>query len=210
MVKSIVYFLIVHLNFLIRAFILTLVVTLSINPVVSQITEPLDSMGTQAEIIQEDTVLFKTHSPHRATLYSFILPGLGQAYNKKYWKIPVIYAGFGAFFYFIKINDKEYKEYRKAYYHSILDDGTPPVNEYEEKYDSDFLLKAKDYYRRNRDLTYILTGVWYLLNVVDAAVDAHLFTWNVDDDLTFKIQPAVYEGMIGFKPNGGIRFTIQF
>ncbi|OQX76797.1 MAG: hypothetical protein B6D61_08230, partial [Bacteroidetes bacterium 4484_249] len=67
-----------------------------------------------------------------------------------------------------------------------------------------------NYYRRNRDLTYILTGVWYLLNVVDAAVDAHLFTWEVDENLSLRIEPAVYQPLYGYRPNGGLKFTMRF
>ena len=178
----------------------------------SQTTEPGKVITDEAEIATVDSVNFKKHSPHKATIYSLVLPGLGQAYNKKYWKIPIIYAGFGAFYYFISSNDKEYKKYREAYYHSIAGDPTePPVNDYEEKYDSDFLLSAKNYYRRNRDLTYILTGVWYLLNVVDAAVDAHLFTWEVDENLSLRIEPAFYGPVYGYRPNGGgVKLTMRF
>ena len=178
---------------------------------IGQAVEPGKVITEDAEIVSVDSVNFKKHSPHKATIYSLVLPGLGQAYNKKYWKIPIIYAGFGAFYYFISLNDKEYRKYREAYYHSITGDPTdPPVNDYEEKYDSDFLLSSKNYYRRNRDLTYILTGVWYLLNVVDAAVDAHLFTWEVDENLSLRIEPAVYQPLYGYRPNGGVKLTMRF
>jgi len=172
-----------------------------------------DSVLSSAEIVSVDTVSYKTHSPHKATIYSMILPGLGQAYNKKYWKIPIIYVGFGVFYYFISFNQKEYQKWRDAYYHALVNDGSePPVNEYEELYGSrtDILLDQKNYYRRNRDLTYIFTGIWYLLNVIDATVDAHLFTWEVDENLSLKWEPAVYEPIYGYKPNGGLKFTLSF
>jgi hypothetical protein len=161
--------------------------------------------------VKTTKVSFSGHSPHKATLYSMIIPGLGQAYNHKYWKIPIIYAGFGTLFYFISFNDKEYKKYREAYYHSLINDGTePPVNDYEEMYDSDFLLDAKNYYRRNRDLSYIISAVWYMLNVADAAVDAHLFTWEVDDDLSIGWEPVLYNGPSGLEPSAGISFYIRY
>jgi len=144
--------------------------------VLGQNRPAVDSVLNSAEIVSVDTVSYKTHSPHKATIYSMILPGLGQAYNKKYWKIPIIYAGFGVFYYFISFNQKEYMAWRDAYYHALANDGTePPVNEYEELYGSrtDILLDQKNYYRRNRDLTYILTGIWYILNVIDATVAHH-------------------------------------
>lgn len=160
-----------------------------------------------------DTIV-KKHNPTKASIYSMVLPGLGQAYNKKYWKIPIVYAGFGVFYYFIQFNNKEYKAWRAAYNHTLLDpdDLEPPVNDYELYYgDRENVLKdQKDYYRRNRDLTYILTSVWYLLNIVDATVDAHLFTWEVDENLSMKIGPSLIEPLMGYKPNGGVRLTLRF
>lgn len=173
-----------------------------------------DSLISSAEATSVDTSKFKEHSPHKATLYSMILPGLGQAYNKKYWKIPIIYAGFGVFAYFITFNSKEYNKWQEAYIYAIEnpDGGVPPINDYYEKYgyDSNILREQKDYYRRNRDLTYILTGIWYLLNVLDATVDAHLMTWDVDEDLSLRVEPEIYQPVYGFKPGGGIRLSLKF
>ena len=161
-----------------------------------------------------DTSSIKRHDPKKATIYSMILPGLGQAYNKKYWKIPIVYTGFGVCYYFISFNNKEYKEWQEAYNHSLSDpDNTePPVNEYEEMYGSNpqILKDQKDYYRRNRDLSYIFTGIWYLLNVVDAAVDAHLYSWEIDDDLSLRFEPTLTEPLYGYKPGGGLRLTLNF
>lgn len=163
---------------------------------------------------ENDSIQKPVHDPHKASIYSIILPGLGQAYNKKYWKIPIIYAGFGVFYYFIDFNNTEYKAWREAYYHAINGDASePPVNEYEEMYGDrpDVLKDQKDYYRRNRDLTYILSGIWYLLNVVDATVDAHLFSWEVDDQLSLRVEPSLTYPAYGFQPaGGGIRLTLNF
>ncbi|MCD4745428.1 MAG: hypothetical protein K8R58_03930 [Bacteroidales bacterium] len=168
----------------------------------------------QDTIIVHDTTditKIKYHSPHKATIYSLVLPGLGQAYNKKYWKIPVIYAGFGTLIYFITKNNKEYKLYRDAYNHKLISGDTlPPVNDYESKYDTDALQGAKDYYRRNLDLTYILTGLWYLINVFDATVDAHLFDWDVSNDLSLKLEPLINPITYNFKPTTGIKLTLNF
>jgi hypothetical protein len=161
-----------------------------------------------------DTLQKPLHDPTKATIYSMILPGLGQAYNKKYWKIPIIYAGFGVFYYFISFNNKEYKAWSDAYTHSLsnTDHSEPPVNEYEAMY-GDYpqtLKDQKDYYRRNRDLTYILSGIWYLLNIVDATVDAHLFTWEVDDQLSLRVEPSLAEPVYGYRPAGGLKLTLNF
>ena len=176
----------------------------------SQIEVSSDSIVNEQNITETDSVLYK-HSPRKATIYAMILPGLGQAYNKKYWKIPIVYAGFGALFYSISFNDKLYKDFRTAYLHSLTNDGTePPVNEYEELYDTDFLLQSKNFYRRNRDLTYILTGLWYLLQMVDATVDAHLLTWEVGEDLSLDFQPMFDPYGIKNHPVSGIKFSLRF
>ncbi len=163
---------------------------------------------------QQDTVKQKIHDPTKATIYSMIIPGLGQAYNHKYWKIPIIYAGFGTLYYFISFNNTEYKKWRDAYYHSLVNQNgdEPPVNDYERLYGSrpDVLKSQKDYYRRNRDLSYILTGVWYLLNVVDATVDANLYTWNVDDNLSIRFEPTLTSPLYGYRPNGGLKLSLHF
>lgn len=154
------------------------------------------------------------HSAHKATIYSLALPGLGQAYNKKYWKIPVIYAGFGAMVYFIATNKSEYKKFSAAYDYVELGDmeATPP-NAYAQTYSSSQLKSARDLYRRNLDFSYIITGLWYLLNVVDASVDAHLFEFEVNEDLTLKIEPDInflpqeYKAYTGVKVSFSIPFS---
>jgi len=162
--------------------------------------------------VKTDTsaIKVKKHSPHKATIYSLVIPGLGQAYNKKYWKIPIIYAGFGTLWYFIQKNNKEYEKFKEAYYHSLIaGDSLPPVNDYETKYDSDVLLNNKNYFRRNRDFTYILTGIWYLLNVIDATVDAHLYSWEIDEDLSLRVEPDIR--YMNFGQNySGLRLTLSF
>ncbi len=169
--------------------------------------------GTKAEAIQIDsTGYYQTHSPTKATIYSLVLPGLGQIYNKKYWKLPVVYAGFGTLIYFAVTNNQEYQKYSDAYYHKIEYPDGPPLedNEYEALYDEEFLLDSKNYYRRNRDLSYILSGVWYLLVAVDATVDAHLYTWEVDDDLSLRFEPQFYPSLPNQKAGGGFKLSLHF
>ena len=177
--------------------------------------EPIIDTVDQPMVVQTDTAItLQKHSPTKATLYSMALPGLGQAYNKKYWKIPIVYAGFGVLYYFIRANDNEYQKFKGAYYHSVQnEDGTePPVNEYEANYDTEFLLSAKNYYRRNRDLSYILSGLWYLINIADAAVDAHLYTWEVDEDLSLRLEPDIIAPVgLGYgSAGGGVKLTLSF
>ncbi len=174
---------------------------------------------TQITEIQVDTI--QPHSPKKATIYSAILPGLGQAYNKKYWKIPLIYAGFGTIGYFIGWNNGFYSTYKQAY--SDLTDGDPATDSYldldvTQYYDlenpTDFnnfktgLSKQSEYYRRNRDLLIISMVGFYGLNIIDASVDAHLFDFDISEDLTLNWQPAVktFENQLVY----GINCTFKF
>lgn len=193
------------------------VVFLWTTPLFSQNETTSDSLSGQLKEHVVDTVSAKKkpHSPHKATIYAMILPGLGQAYNKKYWKIPLVYAGIGVFAYLIKFNNTEYNEWSEAYYFVQANPGEDlPGNEYVEKYgdDPDFLKANKDYYRRNRDLNWILMGVWYLLSVVDATVDAHLYSWEVDENLSLRLEPEIYNGFTNLnnKPAGGLKLSLRF
>jgi hypothetical protein len=140
------------------------------------------------------------HSPRKATIYSAVLPGLGQIYNRKYWKVPIVYGGFVTLGYFINFNNNEYTKYRQAY--SDIIDNDPNTNSHmslkvnpsllkpENKADyTEALRGAKDGWRRNRDLVVIGTAVFYALNIIDASVDAHFFNFDISDDLAIKWAP---------------------
>lgn len=157
--------------------------------------------------VKNDTV--KPHSPHKATIYSMALPGLGQAYNKKYWKIPIIYAGFGTLGYFIKTNTDEYRKFRNAYEYVVNEKEEPTDNPYVERYDEDALKRGRDYYRRNMELNYIFSAIWYFINIMDAAVDAHFYNYNVSDDLTLELGPAINNQWYNQRPYGGISLTLK-
>lgn len=167
----------------------------------AQVVVEADTIVEAEKTIDPDEEI---HSPRKATIYSAILPGLGQAYNKKYWKIPIIYAGFGAIGYYIDWNNDHYQFNRTAYQH--LTDDNDETNAFLEidavrYYDldnptsrknfRDGLLKQQDYYRRNRDLLIISVIGFYGLNIIDASVDAHLYNFDISDDLTFNWQPAI-------------------
>jgi len=159
----------------------------------------------------DTTTLVKKHSPKKATIYSAVIPGLGQAYNKKYWKIPIVYTGFGVLSYFIISNRNEYLQFREAYDYVILGDTLNPINnDYVNIYSADKLLKARDFYRRNMEFSMILTGFWYILNIVDASVDAHLFDYDISDDLSLHIEPMVKSTFIKPEPITGITIKLKF
>ncbi len=170
--------------------------------------------GNQAVFSQEigeaikakDTVKSKEIDPLRPTkaaFYSAILPGLGQAYNKKYWKIPIVYGAIGTSLYFYIDNNKKYHNYRDAYKQRLL--GLPDQYDY---LDDSRLIAAQRFYQRNRDLSLLVSVGFYILNIVDANVDAHLIQFNVNDKLSF--QPDVYPNEINYKPNLGLSLNYKF
>jgi len=140
------------------------------------------------------------HSPRRATIYSAVLPGLGQIYNRKYWKVPIVYGGFVTLGYFINFNNELYTKYKQAY--SDIIDTDPNTNSFKKLnvnpifFEADKISQlterlriAKDGSRRNRDLVVIGTAVFYALNIIDASVDAHFFNFDISDDLTINWVP---------------------
>lgn len=159
---------------------------------------------------QPDTSDYKPHSPSKAALYSAILPGLGQGYNKKYWKIPIVYAGFGVITYFIISNTTEYRKYKEAYTYVASGDTTWIDNDYVEKYDEDQLLDGKNYYRRNMEFSYIIGGFWYILNIIDASVDAHFFDYDVSEDLSIRIDPVIHTRRDDLRAVSGLKLTLKF
>jgi hypothetical protein len=125
-------------------------------------------------------------NPRKATILSAVLPGAGQVYNGKAWKVPILYAGFMTDIYFIGYNNKRYQTFREALF--AFDDGDtsqfPSLNR-------DALVRNVDYWRQNRDLTILLLAAIYALNLIDANVDAHLSGFDISDDIAMKIEPNV-------------------
>ncbi len=133
--------------------------------------------------------LYREHSPKKAT-YLAIIPGAGQIYNKKYWKLPIIYAAFGTVAYFEVINRKEYIKYKEAYKCKV-DLGDACENELAKKYSADDLKYIRNYYRRNYQLMFIIGGAVYILQMIDAVVDAHLYYWDVSKDISLRVDPVI-------------------
>ncbi|MBR4391982.1 MAG: hypothetical protein IKT08_07765 [Bacteroidales bacterium] len=146
----------------------------------------LSSMTVQAQK--------KTHSPKKAGIMSAILPGLGQVYNGKWWKVPIVYAGLGGIGYLAYSNYTDYQTFLNAYKIKTgnLEEGVTPSTielQLAEYYQASQLQTYKESYRRDFELYCILLGVWYGLNIVDAVVDGHLYTYDISDDLSFSIDP---------------------
>ena len=136
----------------------------------------------------------KKHSPKKATIMSAILPGAGQVYNRKWWKVPIIYAGFGGIGYLAYSNYTDYQTYLTAYKYKTgnLDESATPT-EYELQlasyYQEGQLRTYKESYRRDFELYCIILAAWYGLNIVDATVDGHLYYYDVSDDLSLTVDP---------------------
>ena len=148
-------------------------------------------------------------APQRAAFYSAVLPGLGQAYNKKYWKIPIIYAGMGAGVYFYLQNDQDYNRFRDAYKRRLAgftddefygDNESPLIS-------NQRLIDAQKTAQKNKDVSIIVSLVFYLLNIIDANVDSHFRQFNVSNDLSLK--PKLNFNPVNAQSNYGLSFTYR-
>ena len=133
----------------------------------------------------------RPHSPKAATIMSACLPGLGQIYNGKWWKVPIVYAGLGGIGYLAYSNYSNYRLYLEAYQYSTGDiqEASQKAIELAGHYASSQLQTYKESYRRDFELYTILTAAWYGLNIVDACVDGHLYSYDISDDLSLSIDP---------------------
>lgn len=132
------------------------------------------------------------HSAKKATLFSAIVPGWGQAYNKKFWKVPIVWAGMGAIGYFIYDNSANYNLFKEMYITISENPDTliPYGNGNYSKANKADLLTGIGIFRKNRDLSVIVLFAWWGLNIVDANVDGHFFNFDVNEDLSLRFEPA--------------------
>jgi hypothetical protein len=184
-------------------------------------------------ILQPDTIV-SFHSPRTATIMSTLLPGLGQVYNKKYWKVPIIYATFGVLGYFIAYNNNYYKYFKGAYAHRLAAEIPPSFGtlsplevrrltwrrwgkpSFESLYPdlaylSDESLKTgMDTYRRWRDLNGLGFIAFYALQVIDANVDAHFFNYDISRDLSINVRPGlvINENLMSYAV--GLKINVHF
>lgn len=156
---------------------------------------------TTSDSFTAPSYMFKP-SPRKAVIYSAIFPGLGQIYNRQYWKLPILYGGFVGFTYAITWNNGYYRDYLGGYqdimdgnpgtnrWHNMLPYGMDPES-VDENWFSDVLKQRKDYYRYYRDLSVIGTVALYMLAIVDAYVDSQLFDFDMSPDLSMRIEPTL-------------------
>ncbi|WP_437396726.1 DUF5683 domain-containing protein [Flagellimonas lutimaris] len=154
-------------------------------------------------------------APSKAAFYSAILPGLGQIYNKRYWKAPIVWGAIGTGIYVYSYNNTEYRRARNAYkrrlagfvddeFYDLNGDGSGP------DVSSEALQEAQENTQRDRDLALVITIALYALNIIDANVDAHLKQYNVSDDLAVDFNPYLDINPFTNQPNYGMAMVIKF
>lgn len=183
--------------------------------------QEVDSIKTDLESngVRVDATVTKKRinplAPSKAAFYSAVFPGLGQVYNKRYWKVPIVYAAIGTGIYAYIYNNDQYNSFRDAFkrrragftddeFFDVTGDGDGP------DLSLTALQDAQERFQRDRDLALLVTIILYALNIVDANVDAHLKQFNVDEDLALDIQPYLDYHPITAVPNYGLAFTIKF
>ncbi len=188
----------------------------------------LDSIQTdlkQEGIVVQDSIITKKEeinilAPSKAAFYSAVLPGLGQIYNKRYWKVPIVYAAIGTGIYAYTYNNNLYNRFRIAYksrlagftsdeFYDLNNSGIDPGNP---DLSNQALQSAQVRYQKNRDLSLLITIGLYALNIVDANVDAHLKQFNVSDDLSMDmhVMPYLTQDPITANVNYGLGLKVRF
>lgn len=167
------------------------------------ITDELVVVGNE----KFDTINYlNTKSPIRASLYSAILPGMGQVYNKKYWKVPIVWGLLGTGVGFVLNYDKQYKEFRGYYLDKLYGNEieNPTINNMSARQ----LATIQDDRKRTRDYAIALTALVYILNILDATVDAHLYGMDKDPDLS--LQPTMLQNPTNMQFAMGFGVSYKF
>jgi len=192
-------------------FILGVFISVGINAQKDSIT--VDNIKVTGAI-KINSNYFNPLSPAKAAFYSAILPGLGQMYNKKYWKAPVVWGAMGTSIYFYLDNNKEYNRYRTAFklreaglkdeFTTIEEDGSTTL-----LISRNGLISAQKTLKSNRDLSLLTTLVFYVLQIVEASVNAHLLQFNTNDNLSFS--PTIISNSNRYEiPKVGLKFKLSF
>ena len=202
------------MNRFISVFFVVIIYFLTVATVLAQVDNPAkadilekkmqDTVGIQIDTT--DTAPQKLDEPVKAALLSAVLPGLGQAYNGSYWKIPVIFSGFAIFAASINYFDYYYIEFRNA---SVALNNPEIDHPYEEFVNQESITRRIDFYRRNRDYLMILGTVFYFLNIVEAHVDAHLQSFDISDELSLDFGPAIQPVALNYQLGLSFKLLIK-
>ena len=177
----------------------------------SQEIKPFNTIKTEKQVVEEiekaNVSTIQKYNPTKAGLYSAVFPGLGQYYNKKYWKIPIVWGAVGTGVGIIVYNDKQYRRYRTAFLAEL--NGQPHEFDDLPYVDATVLGNTQDRAKRQRDYAIAITGVLYILNIVDAVVDAHLYDQKKDPDLAIK-PTIIYDDLGVANGKAGLSLSFRF
>jgi hypothetical protein len=201
-------------------------VQISTNLLVVEDSLTIDSVGLAKDLaLSVPEKVFKP-DPTKAIIYSAIFPGLGQIYNRRYWKLPLVYGSFIGCAYAITWNGAQYNGYKNAYIDFI--DDNPDTKSWEsyrpfslpqnldewqtgdKTWFTNVLKSKKDYYRRYRDLSYIISVGVYAIWIIDAYVDAQLFDFDISPDLSMRVDPVIYERTNNSARSFGLQCSFTF
>jgi hypothetical protein len=190
------------------------------NPTEREIDSVINFIEDQGITVEEVTKKpVNPLAPSKAAFYSAVLPGLGQAYNKRYWKVPIVWGAIGTGIYAYMYNDEQYDRTRTAFkrrkagftddefYDLNPDDDIVPSSP---AFSTEALQDAQERYQRDRDLALVITIALYALNIIDANVDAHLKQFNVDEDLSLHFEPYLGTDPINADASYGLGLAIRF
>ncbi|MBQ4915706.1 hypothetical protein J8L85_14720 [Maribacter sp. MMG018] len=191
--------------------------TKEIDSVATSLSTDVDMVIIQ-DSIQKKELKFNPLSPSKAAFYSSILPGLGQIYNKRYWKVPLVYGAIGGSIYAYSWNNNNYKRFRVAFkrrqagftddeFYDLNGDNAPGDDP---DLDIDDLENQQERFQQDRDLWLVISIAAYALNIIDANVDAHLKQFNIDNDLSVDFEPFLDLNSVTNDPIYGMALTIKF
>lgn len=175
------------------------------------VTQSVTAIGATNDSVKTETKKLPLHSARKAAYLSAVLPGLGQAYNKHYWKIPIVYAGLGGLAYAMYYTSYNFNGYRNV---DRQQKANPNLSytafSFNGESDPATIQTYQAYYKKYLDISAIGFAVWYLLNVVDATVDAHLMGWNMKDDLSVSWTPTLLTSPNYNSAAAGLSITLHF
>jgi len=155
-----------------------------------------------------DSLRIKKHNPKTASLLA-IIPGAGQIYNKKYWKLPIVYAGLGTTAFLIYYYEDLTSMYRKEYV-ARENKKTDKLNPKLAKYSPENILELRNFYRRNMEICVAACTILYVLSILDACVDAHLFYYDISDNLSLGVKPKINYNPISGTTSPGMGLIVKF
>ena len=182
---------------------------------IDSLTQDLEGKGITIDDVSYEKKKINPLAPSKAAFYSAILPGLGQIYNKRYWKAPIVWGAIGTGIFVYSFNNTDYNRARDAFkrrqagfiddeFYDINGDGSGPDISLEALQD------AQESTQRDRDLSLLITIALYAFNIIDANVDAHLKQYNVDENLSLDFQPYIDLNPLTNTPNYGMALVVKF